>query len=122
MLLFAIIFITLALILYTIGVWAEKIQGILKLWHVIVFWCGFVCDTVGTSIMSLIAKNQDPNIFHAITGIIAIILMLFHAIWATFVIVKKNKKMLISFHKFSILVWIIWLIPYFSGMIFGMRS
>ena len=31
----AIVIITLALALYTIGVWGERIQGILKWWHVV---------------------------------------------------------------------------------------
>ena len=36
--------------------------------------------------------------------LLAILLMLFHAIWATIVLVKKNEKMIINFHKFSIFV------------------
>ena len=57
--------------------------------------------------------------FHDLTGLLAILLMLFHAIWATIVLVKKNEKMIINFHKFSIFVWIVWLIPYLTGLIFG---
>jgi uncharacterized repeat protein (TIGR03987 family) len=44
---------------------------------------------------------------------------LFHAIWATIVLARKNEKMILNFHKFSILVWAIWLIPMISGAIFG---
>jgi uncharacterized repeat protein (TIGR03987 family) len=120
MLLYAIIFITLALIFYTIGVWSEKIQGVLKVWHVLIFWLGLVCDTVGTNIMERIAKTGFEFSFHGITGLLAILLMLFHAVWATIVLVKKDNKMIKSFHKFSIMVWIIWLIPYISGLIYGM--
>jgi hypothetical protein len=39
--------------------------------------------------------------------LLAILLMLFHAIWAAIVLVKKNEKMIINFHKFSIFVWVI---------------
>lgn len=120
MLLFAIITISSALVLYTIGVWAEKLQKILKPWHVVVFWLGLICDTTGTTLMSMLAQNQGANIFHAVTGAIAILLMLFHVIWATVVLVQKKEKMMHTFHKFSLVVWIIWLIPYFSGMIVGM--
>jgi uncharacterized repeat protein (TIGR03987 family) len=52
--------------------------------------------------------------------VLAIALMFVHAIWATFVLVRKNEKMIVSFHKFSIFVWLIWLIPYFSPMALGM--
>lgn len=122
MLLFAIIFINLALLFYTIGVWAEKFQKTLKPWHVIIFWAGLICDTLGTSAMGKIAGGIFQFSFHGVTGMLAIILMLFHAIWATVVILKNNEKMKQSFHKFSIFVWIIWLIPMLSGMFFGMSS
>lgn len=122
MLITAIIFITSALIFYTIGVWSEKIQKTLKPWHVVVFWLGLVCDTVGTTLMGRMASSGFIFSFHGITGSIAILLMLFHAIWATIVLVKKNEEMMAKFHKFSIVVWIIWLIPYISGMIYGMTT
>jgi uncharacterized repeat protein (TIGR03987 family) len=52
----------------------------------------------------------------------AIILMLIHAIWATFVLIKKDEKLMRDFHKFSVVVWIIWLVPYLSPMFFGMAN
>lgn len=59
---------------------------------------------------------------HGISGLLAIILMFVHAIWATIVLVKNDEKMIVSFHKFSIFVWLVWLIPYFSPMIFQMSG
>jgi TIGR03987 family protein len=120
MLVYAIISITLALIFYTIGVWAERIQGQLKKWHLVIFWLGLIFDTTGTTLMSKIAAHGFVLNFHGITGLLAILLMVFHAVWATIVIVKNNKEARANFHKFSIVVWIIWLIPYISGAIFGM--
>lgn len=117
MLLYAIIAITLALLFYTLGVWSEKKQGILKRWHLAVFWTGFLFDTAGTSLMGMVAKNGFQLNIHGITGLIAIVLMLFHAIWATVVLIGNNEKVKRSFHKFSIIVWLIWLIPYLSGVI-----
>ena len=122
MLLYAIIFITLALVFYTIGVWSEKLQGRLKKWHVAVFWAGLVFDTLGTVIMSKIAGSDIRFGFHGITGVLAILLMIFHAVWATFVILKNNDKMKNNFHKFSIVVWLICLVPYISGAVFGMAK
>jgi uncharacterized repeat protein (TIGR03987 family) len=57
---------------------------------------------------------------HSITGILAIVLMLIHAIWATVVLVKKNEAAIVRFHHFSVIVWIIWLIPYLSGFFASM--
>lgn len=119
MLIYAIITITLALVFYTIGVWSEKIQGGLKKWHLVLFYCGLVFDTTGTTIMSQIAGGVSLFSFHGITGLLAILLMLFHAVWATVVLVKNDEQAKANFHKLSIIVWLIWLIPFISGAVFG---
>lgn len=54
LLIMAIIFMTLALVFYTIGVFAEKKSGSLLKWHALIFWLGFICDTSGTNIMGQI--------------------------------------------------------------------
>jgi uncharacterized repeat protein (TIGR03987 family) len=105
--------ISLALILYTIGVWSERFQGKLKAWHLIFFWMGLVCDTWGTGLMFELVGGMSWDV-HGITGVIAIVLMLIHAVWATIVLVRKDERWIKNFHKFSIVVWLIWLIPYFS--------
>jgi uncharacterized repeat protein (TIGR03987 family) len=115
----AISFILFALVLYTVGVWSERFQHKLKWWHTTFFWMGFSADTIGTTAMSILSGSLFATTFHGITGNIAIILMLFHAIWATIVLIRKNEKMILNFHKFSIMVWAIWLIPMISGAIFG---
>ncbi|MDU5110986.1 MAG: HsmA family protein [Clostridium sp.] len=118
----AIITITLALIFYTIGVFSERKSGTLKKFHVIIFWIGLLFDTTGTTIMSIISNGGSLFSLHGITGALAIILMLFHAVWATIVFIKKDKDKLHSFHKFSIIVWLVWLVPYILGMIVGMSQ
>lgn len=120
MLPYAVIAINLALLFYTIGVWSEKKQGILKRWHLITFWLGFLFDTIGTTLMGTLVSGGFRFNFHGITGVLAIVLMLFHAIWATVVLVRNQESMKQNFHKLSIAVWFIWLIPFISGMIFGM--
>ena len=57
---------------------------------------------------------------HGITGMTAILLMLIHATWAFIVLLKKDEKAIENFHKFSIAVWFVWLIPYFSPMFFNL--
>ena len=92
LLIMAIIFMTLALVFYTIGVFAEKKSG-----------------------------NFNFNL-HGITGSIALLLMAFHAVWATVILIKKNDRAKKTFHKFSIIVWSIWLIPYIIGIYIGMNG
>jgi len=113
------IFITSAFFCYTIGVWAEKFAGKLKPWHLWFFWVGFISDTIGTTIMSVMSKSFTLNL-HGITGALAIALMAFHAVWAS-IVLKKSKELAIkNFHKFSLVVWIIWLFPFISGIKMGM--
>lgn len=116
------ILITTALFFYSLGVWSERIASYLKPWHVIAFWTGFVFDVSGTIAMHFISGGPfDITKPHTLTGQIALWLMLFHAAWATRVVIKSDELMLKQFHRFSILVWFIWLIPYIGGMYLGMR-
>ena len=59
---------------------------------------------------------------HGITGVIAIVLMLIHAVWAFKVLRRKDEIAIMNFHKFSVAVWVIWLIPYFSPMFFAIAG
>jgi uncharacterized repeat protein (TIGR03987 family) len=115
------IIITAALVFYSIGAWAEKIVGKLKAWHLVFFLMGLACDTIGTGMMLNFAGGLTFDI-HGISGSIAIILMLIHALWAFIVLVKNDEKMIGKFHRFSIFVWSIWLIPYFSPMFFAIAE
>jgi len=113
----AVIIINFALLFYSIGVWSERIQGRLKVWHTVFFWLGLVCDTWGTGLMMEMAGGLTFDI-HGVSGVLAIALMFIHAIWATVVLAKKDENMIVKFHKFSVFVWLVWLIPYFSPMVF----
>lgn len=113
--------ITCALVLYTIGVFGERRSGTLSLRHVLLFWGGLVCDTTGTMIMSNMAQQSAAGGFgiHAVTGVIAIGLMLVHATWATVTYVRKNERGMQRFRTFSTFVWLAWLVPYIIGMLVG---
>jgi uncharacterized repeat protein (TIGR03987 family) len=114
------ILISLALVFYSIGVWSERLAGRLKAWHLIFFWGGLVFDTTGTGIMMDMAGGLTFDL-HGVTGVLAILLMIIHAIWASAVLVRRDERAILNFHKFSVVVWAIWLIPYFSGMVLPMR-
>ncbi|MBN2656187.1 MAG: TIGR03987 family protein [Spirochaetales bacterium] len=115
----AIIFISLALVFYSAGVWGEKISGKLKPAFLILFWAGLIMDTTGTAMMTSLAGSHEISL-HTITGVTAILLMILHALWATMVLIRKDEKMIENFHRFSLIVWIIWLIPYLSGLFMNM--
>jgi uncharacterized repeat protein (TIGR03987 family) len=66
--------------------------------------------------------SSTSSMVHGITGGLAIVLMLFHAVWATMVLSKNDVSKQENFHKFSIVVWLIWLVPYILGMAMGMSK
>ena len=119
----AVIAITLALVFYTIGVWSEHRARLLKPVHLVFFWLGLCMDTAGTMMMSKMAEGVSGGLSsaHGVTGLIAIILMMVHAVWATVVLWRKDEKAMHTFHRFSVAVWLIWLVPFVLGMIMGMR-
>jgi uncharacterized repeat protein (TIGR03987 family) len=59
---------------------------------------------------------------HGLTGVIAIALMFVHAVWASVVLVRKDERWITSFHRFSVAVWLIWLVPYLSPMFFSVAG
>jgi uncharacterized repeat protein (TIGR03987 family) len=115
--------ITLALLFYSLGVWAERLISYLKSWHVVAFWTGFVFDVSGTLAMGKLSNNPfDLNDLHTLFGQLALWLMLAHAIWATVVVRQGSEKRRIEFHTYSLMVWMFWLIPYVGGMWMGMAN
>jgi uncharacterized repeat protein (TIGR03987 family) len=57
---------------------------------------------------------------HTLTGQIALWLMLAHATWATVVTRRGSDYARARFHRYSLIVWLVWLVPYFGGMYLGM--
>lgn len=130
MLMFASLAITGALVLYTIGVLSERADGQLRMRHLVLFWLGLACDTTGTTLMTIIAKSgtEAAPAIHGVTGLAAIVLMLFHAGWATLVYVRGRRNDARSlqreqtFHRLSAAVWVAWLVPYVIGMLVGIPA
>ena len=58
--------------------------------------------------------------FHGLTGLLAIVLMLVHVTWAMLVFLRRDERWIYNLHKFSVVVWRIWLVPYLGQNIFVM--
>lgn len=113
-LIIAVVTILLAAVLYSVAVFAEHRSGVLKPWHVALFWAGLVSDTLSTTLMSGLAGGFEFNI-HGVLGLLAILLMIIHAVWATIAIVRANERVLLDFHKFSLAVWALWMVTLVTG-------
>jgi uncharacterized repeat protein (TIGR03987 family) len=57
--------------------------------------------------MVLLAGGQPTSGLYVITGLIAIVLMAEHALWASYVLARGSKKSKQSFHRFSITIWVV---------------
>lgn len=116
----AIVSITLALVFYTIGTWGERLQKVLKAWHIVFFLLGLTADILGTGIMSrIVDEGGGEEFLHAVTGLLALILMAIHAIWAIWTYWRGSERAKRNFSKFSVVVWAFWLIPYIIGAYLG---
>ena len=115
----AMFLMTAALAFYSVGVWSERLAARLKPWHVGLFWLGFLSDTAGTEVMRRLAGAFQLSL-HTATGAGALLLMLAHAIWATGVLLHRNEKAILTFHRVSIIVWTVWLLPFVTGMALGL--
>lgn len=117
----AVTTILLAAVLYSIGVWAEHLVGVLKPWHVAMFWAGFVTDTTSTTLMSLVSGGFGFSL-HSVLGVLSILLMLLHAVWATVAIRQGKEEVLRDFHKFSLVVWGLWMVTLVTGFGISLRG
>lgn len=111
---FAIIFIALALILYTIAIWSEQYIKSLKKWMVFVFMLGLSCDIAGTTIMGFHSQKIACNT-HSLCGFTALFIMVIHLYWA--IMSFKNKgEMEKTFHRFSPYAWLVWIFTFSTGI------
>jgi uncharacterized repeat protein (TIGR03987 family) len=119
LLLTAVLLFTIAMVFYTWGIWAEKLAGRLKRWHVYMFACGVSVDVLAT-ISSYIVVGGLVWTPHSIMGFISLGLMMIHFVWAIRVIERGEEHALTNFHKLSLFVWSIWMVSYLSGFVLGM--
>jgi len=115
----SVICILAALTLYSYAVWGEQLTHQLRRPFIVAFWLGFACDTTGTSLMARMARSEavSPSALHFVTGLLAIVLMGVHAMWAATVWRKgQDTRAARLFHRFSRYVYGLWLIAFFSGM------
>jgi len=112
----AIVLIISALVFYTIAVWSEKLAKQLRWWHLALFFLGFLADSSGTAYMAKVSGGFHFKP-HTVSGFLALAIMFVHTSWAAYVLIKQNKNLIRSFHKYSLTAWVIWLVPFITGMV-----
>lgn len=118
----AIIAISLALLLYTVGVWAERIGGRLRPWHLGALLLGLICDVTGTVLMSRLNTGSDAETnpsalsqLMSVSGTLAIFLMGALAVWGLWVLRRDTAPDRRAFHQLAVVAWMVWLVPYIAG-------
>lgn len=105
-----------AFVFYTIGVWAERVQKELKVWHLIFLVAGLFTETIGTSLVEQDANNTHfSDQTYTILGLIALFFIFIHVLWALWAYLRGLAQIRIRFRS-SILFWCIWLIPYWISI------
>ncbi|MHB9003194.1 MAG: HsmA family protein [Coriobacteriia bacterium] len=114
---------SLAFLFYSTGVWAERLERDLRFTHVAAFWLGLAFDAYGTHLMNLMRQaGRQTDLVHGVTGAAAFGLMALHAIWASWTLSQGSADVRRTFHRYSLGVWMLWLVPYVGGMIAGMLA
>lgn len=116
---FSVIVTVLALILYTVAFWGVWGSKQIRKNHLTLYWLGLIADIAGSTGMTILAGGFTLNL-HAITGLLAVILMVINVIWATRVYRSQSSDLFISYRKASLVIWIIWIISFITGMMLSM--
>jgi uncharacterized repeat protein (TIGR03987 family) len=112
---------TIALVFYSISVWAGWFSKRLEPWHIYVFLIGLFTDYLAT-VLTYIGIGGLVFTVHAILGFISIALMTIHVVWAIIAYLNKSEQSITNFHRISITVWSFWMISYLSGFGFGIAK
>ncbi|MAF83669.1 MAG: TIGR03987 family protein [Chromatiales bacterium] len=121
LILWGIFLFTIALVFYSISVWAGWLSKRLKLWHIYVFLIGLFTDYLATA-LTYVAIGGIVFTWHAILGFISIALMTIHVVWSIITYLNKSEQAITNFHRISVIVWGIWMVSYLSGFGSGIEK
>ncbi len=121
LILFSVISITTALVLYTIAVWRNWRMQRLTTAQVVLLWLGLVADVAATRMMALSVEGEIVWDFHTISGYTGLALMAVLASVGSWARWKNHAALLGSFHRLAVPIWLIWVASYISGVIIGMQ-
>lgn len=104
-----------ALLLYSLVIWSHKFKKRLTPWMLWLFGIGLVADISGTVFLCVVAASRWVFNLHTMSGLIALLIMSLHFVWALLSIVRGGRFEA-YFNRFSVLAWLIWLVAFVSGI------
>jgi uncharacterized repeat protein (TIGR03987 family) len=120
LILFSVVLITLALILYSTAVWLNWRARQLTITCIVIFWCAVASDALATRFMGARVETIRWDL-HTISGYLALALMAALTLWGTVALLQKRDDRLASFHKLAIPIWVIWVGSYITGVYLGIQ-
>ncbi len=119
--LISVLSITTALVLYTIAIWRNWRMKLLTTVHIVLLWFGLVADALATQMMGLSIEGDITWDFHTISGYLGLGLMAVLAVVGSWAKWSDHEAVLMSFHRYAIPVWIIWVVSYATGVVIGIQ-
>jgi len=117
-LMIAVTVVTLALIFYSVGFFSALKKQKISIITPLFYWLGVVCDISSTIIMFILAKGTSTfSTAHGIIGIIALILMVGCAIYATIAHRKNIAEITLAFRQHSTIIYILWIIVFITATV-----
>lgn len=104
-----------ALFFYTTAIWSHRFSGTMKTWMLACFSTGLLADISGTIFLCVIVSDTWHWTLHSISGLIALLIMSLHFIWALAAMTRGGTAEE-KFNRWSLWAWLIWLIAFVSGI------
>jgi uncharacterized repeat protein (TIGR03987 family) len=118
---FAIVLITLALVLYSIATWRNWRLKLLTTGHVILLWLAVIADTLATRMMAAYSTASRLSM-HLVIGYAAVAMMAILTLVGTWAKSADREAVLHNFHRYLLPVWILWVLSYAAGVWIGIVS
>lgn len=104
-----------ALVGYSIAVWAHKLTQELRWWMIGVFGVALAFDAGGTYFLCYKVAEGVTLSAHTILGFVILVIMALHFAWA--LVAMWSPRFRHYFDKGSVWAWAVWIFVFFSPLI-----
>ena len=105
-----------ALVLYTIAVWAAFVAKRVKVWHVVALWAGVAFDMLATGMMALQIGGFAADL-HTLLAMLVWAGMVAVSAVATRALVKSDVALSAKVARWSTVPWLLWVAVLVWGMV-----
>jgi uncharacterized repeat protein (TIGR03987 family) len=107
-----------AFILYTASTLSLRRSDTVHAPQVLLFWAAFALISAST-LLGPVAEGTLDSPTRVFVAASLQLLPAIHAVWALAVYIRRSDALSKSLRTFGMLLWILWLIPFFAGLFLG---